>query len=188
MKKFFSLILALVMTISLSVPAFAAENPDANGTPELQMQENLNEIDLSQFYTNTSTFYNEDGEPIIVTVEYEPTPQARGSSTNEASVGTWTSKVNYGIISMSYKFDLTKSGSQWKMSNARNHEYSGLFCSFEDSSLTISRAVSTNTFPCEINARVDASVFDNAWIHLYSGTWIMSTTVNSSGTMTLTWN
>ena len=55
-------------------------------------------------------------------------------------------------------------------------------------SLKISRSTSTNVYPCEINAKVDADVFDNAWLPLYSGTWLMTTTVNSGGTMTLTWN
>ena len=48
--------------------------------------------------------------------------------------------------------------------------------------------LATNVYPCEINAKVDADVFDNAWLPLYSGTWLMTTTVNSGGTMTLTWN
>lgn len=59
---------------------------------------------------------------------------------------------------------------------------------FSNDSLKISRSTSTNVYPCEINAKVDADVFDNAWLPLYSGTWLMTTTVNSGGTMTLTWN
>lgn len=61
-------------------------------------------------------------------------------------------------------------------------------CKFSNDSLKISRSTSTNVYPCEINAKVDADVFDNAWLPLYSGTWLMTTTVNSGGTMTLTWN
>lgn len=188
MKKFLSFVLSVVMICAISVPAFAAE-PETLPLPDnILLQEDLDNLDLTQPYTNTNTVYNEDGDPITVTVNFEPAPMTRGSSTNEAYAGTWTSEVDYGIIQMSYKFDLEKSGSQWKMSNARNHEYRGLFCTFENDSLKITRAVSTNSLPCEINAKVDASVFDNAWVHLYSGTWIMETTVNSSGTMTLTWN
>lgn len=52
---------------------------------------------------------------------------------------------------------------------------------FSNDSLKISRSTSTNVYPCEINAKVDADVFDNAWLPLYSGTWLMTTTVNSGG-------
>lgn len=34
----------------------------------------------------------------------------------------------------------------------------------------------------------NGSNFDTGWMKLYSGTWLMTTTVNTKGTMTLTWN
>lgn len=145
-------------------------------------------MDFTKTFSDTMVVYDSNGNPITMTLNYVPAPQARGSKTNPAFAGTWTSEVDYGIIQMSYKFDLAKSGSQWKMSNGREHQYRGLFCKFSNDSLNISRATSTNTYPCEINAKVDADVFDNAWIPLYSGTWLMTISVDSRGTMTLTWN
>jgi len=188
MKKIISIILSVAMLFSLSVTAFAAEPMSDIPNPDQLLTASLDELDLSKTYSDTKVVYDDEGNPITLSFEFEPTPRTRGSSTNNASVGTWTSSVDYGVISMSYKFDLEKYGSQWKMSNARSHQYSGLFTAFSNPRLTISRAISTNTFPCEINASVDASLFDNQWVHIYSGTWLMSTTVNSSGTMTLTWN
>lgn len=153
------------------------------------MSLNLKEVDLTKSFTETNMVCGENDEKMLVSISYEPEQsKVRGTSTNTASVGTWTSTVDYGVISMSYKFDLRKSNGSWKMSNARSHTYSGLFCSFKKANLKISRATAKANFPCEINASVEASVCDNAWVKLYSGTWLMTTTVNTKGKMTLTWN
>lgn len=154
-------------------------------------EQDLNSIDLSKPFTETHSFIDENGESITTELSFEPSPfQTYGSSTNPASPGTWTSRYTGagGTVTMSYKFDLIKSGSQWKMSNAREHSYSGLFCTFNNPKLYISRAASTSTFPAEINASVGVKLFDNSWVPLGSTVWIMSTTVNSAGTMKLTWN
>lgn len=187
--------LAMAMVCSGSSTAFAAETEhyqnveDVLEVNEDDMSLDLSDVDLTKSFTETNTVLGENDEEITVSVSYEPVQnKARGTSTNNASVGTWTSTVDYGVISMSYKFDLTKSNGAWKMSNARSHTYSGLFCSFKNASLKISRATAKTNFPCEINASVNASIFDNAWVKLYSGTWLMTTTVNTKGKMTLTWN
>lgn len=192
LKSLTGFVLSAIMLVAMSTTAFASEtlpnpNPKPVTTP-VSIDADLESMDFTKPFSDTTVVYDDNGKPITMTLNFVPAPQARGSSTNDASAGTWTSEVDYGIIQMSYKFDLAKSGSQWKMSNGREHQYRGLFCKFSNDSLKISRATSTNTYPCEINAKVDADVFDNAWIPLYSGTWLMTTTVSSGGKMTLTWN
>ena len=144
------------------------------------------EVDLTKPFTQTIHVDTESETPGILTLTFTPKPQTRGSSTNEASVGTWTSSYT-GINNMSYQFDLEKVGTQWKMSNPRNHTYSRVFTTFSNPSLKISRATSTNTFPCEINASVTAELFDNQWISLGTELWYMYTTVTHDGVMTLYW-
>lgn len=190
LKSLSGFALSVIMLVAMSATAFASESaPNAKpvSTP-VSINTDLESIDFTEPFSDTKVVYDNNGEPITMTLNFVPAPQAKGSSTNDAYAGTWTSEVDYGIIQMSYKFDLEKSGSQWKMSNGREHQYRGLFCKFSNDSLKISRSTSTSTYPCEINAKVDADVFDNTWVPLYSGTWIMTTTVNSGGTMTLTWN
>lgn len=89
---------------------------------------------------------------------------------------------------MSYQFDASKSGSHWVISNARNHDYNGVFMTFSNPKLGISRSTSTASFPAEVNASVDISVFDNQWVKLYNSKGIMYTQITDGGTMTLYWN
>jgi len=189
-KSLAGLALSVIMLVATSTTAFASESLSSTKpvTTSVSLNADLESIDFTEPFSDTTVVYDDNGQPITMTLSFVPAPQTRGSSTNDAYAGTWTSEVDYGIIQMSYKFDLAKSGSQWKISNGREHQYRGLFCKFSNDSLKISRSTSTNVYPCEINAKVDADVFDNAWLPLYSGTWLMTTTVNSGGTMTLTWN
>lgn len=189
LSKLFSIVLAMVMILGMSTTtALASEAPAT--TDNFLLSTDLDSLDLDKPFTETKYVTDSDGNQVTLKLSFTPAPSISpmGSSTNPASVGTWTSSVDMGVIKMSYKFDLSKSGSQWKISNGREHSYSGLFCTFSNNSLSISRSTSTSSFPAEINASVDAQVFDNAWVPLYSGTWLMSTTVSSGGTMTLTWN
>ena len=184
MKKFLSIILSLAMIFTLSTTAFAAEPAD-NRVPLMTVD--LEEVDFTEPFTQTVQVETDDETPATFTLEFTPKPQTRGSSSNEAHTGTWTSHYESGIFNMSYQFDLEKSGTQWKMSNPRNHMYSGLFTSFSNPSLKIVRSVSTNTFPCEIDANVTATYFDNQWITIATDTWFMYTTVTHDGTMTVYW-
>lgn len=183
MKKFLSVILSLAMIFSLSATALAAE-PIDNHDPLIAID--LDEVDPTKPFTQTIQVDTESETPGTLTLTFTPKPQTRGSSTNEAYAGTWTSKYT-GISNMSYQFDLEKVGTQWKMSNPRNHTYSRVFTTFSNPSLKISRATSTNTFPCEINANVTAELFDNQWISLGTELWYMYTTVTHDGVMTLYW-
>lgn len=119
---------------------------------------------------------------------YTPAPKTRGSSTTTASTGTWTSHAQLADWYISYQFDLEKSGSQWKMSNGRNFKYTGTIIGFSNADLSISRSVSTNTFPCEINGTVRANHFDNQWVQIIETTWTLTTTVDKNATMTTTWS
>lgn len=191
-KKIICTMLTVVTLFGTSLNVFASELTNEETLFEVledvEIDAKLDEIDLTKPYSETYHFTDEAGIDIIIDLKFTPEIQTRGSTTNKASAGTWTSSVNYGIISMSYKFDVAKTGSQWKISNARSHAYSGLFCQFSGAKLKVSRGTSTNSYPAELNASVNAKVFDNSWVPLYSGTWLMTTTINSGGTMKLTWN
>ncbi|WP_307477569.1 hypothetical protein [Cytobacillus purgationiresistens] len=178
--------------------SFAMGNEEGEKSPEPTLltdegvifEENLNTMDLSKPFSTTEVFVDSEGNEITVESSFVPSDEITtfGSSTNNASVGVWTSKVNWGTHGMSYKFDVGKSGSQWKMSNARAHDYWGVFVKFSNPSLNISRATSTNSYPAEINSSVKADIFSNAWFHIATTTVRMETTINSKGTMKLTWN
>ena len=186
MKRLLTLGLSIVMVFTLTTPVFAAESI-ADPQPVHAITVDLDQVDFTKPFTKSFQVDTRSETPATVTLEFTPAPQTRGSSTNEASEGTWTSKYTIGIFSMSYQFDLEKVRSQWRMSNPRNHMYSGLFTSFSDPSLEIVRAQSTDTFPCEIDANVTATYFDNQWITIGTDTWFLYTTVTHDGTMTLNW-
>lgn len=183
MKKFLSIILSLAMIFSLPSAALAAGPVDNQDT---LIAVDLNEIDLTKPFTKTIQIDTESETPDMLILTFTPKPQARGSSTDEACAGTWTSWYK-GISNMSYQFDLEKVETQWKMSNARNHTYSRVFTTFSNPSLKITRAISTNTFPCEVNANVTAELFDNQWVSLGTSLWHMYTTVTHDGVVTVNW-
>jgi hypothetical protein len=155
-------------------------------------QGNTSQLDLESFdftmpYTETHHFVDDKGTTSTLDLSFVP-DLPRGSSSNPASTGTWTSSYNAGIVSMSYRFDVGRSGTQWTISNGRDHTYYAVFTSFSNPSLSISRSTSTASFPAEINARVEYAVFDNQWVGpIASGSCWMRTEITSGGTMTLYW-
>lgn len=192
LKRSTALVLSLLFMVLPIQTSFAASPEEESNlstarsiSEETLVEKDLNLLDLSMPYSETTQYTDEQGKLCTLTLNFTPAPQNRGSSTNNASVGTWTSSFTAGIINMSYTFDLSKSGSQWVISNARNHKYSGAFMTFSNASLYISRSTSTASFPAEINASVFVSVFDNQWFVISQSTATMYTTVSSSGTMTL---
>ena len=75
----------------------------------------LNNFDESQPYSETLHF-EKDGQPVTVTLSYTP-PLTRDPATE----GTWKSDAFLGLSQVWITdFDLSKSGSQWKISNARD--------------------------------------------------------------------
>ncbi|GGI98299.1 hypothetical protein [Paenibacillus hunanensis] len=196
-KGFRTLLCAAAVSLSLTsaVPVFANEvvsSPVSTvATPDVNVQKDLNKVNFTLPFTETKQYSDSKGNEYTVTNTFTPIKSSistQGTESNQAYTGTWTSKVTYGISTMSYRFDLTKTGSQFQITNARNQEYWGLFTQFADPSLTITRGTSTASFPAEINSSVTAKMFDNAWVPLGSSRWIAYTTVTSSGWMTLTWN
>lgn len=191
-KKLFSLALAVVMVMGLGTTAFASE-PTIPDEPSVVFEEitDLNDVDLSKPYSETYHSTDSNGEETTIKLSYTPNiPKISlmGSGTYTASAGTWTCYANMPGRSHSYKFDLQKSGTQWKISNARSHSYQGVFCTFSDPSLVISRSVSTSSFAAEINGSVYCEMFDNQWVSIGAGTWILDTTVSSSGVLKVKWN
>lgn len=198
MKKLLKNVSCLALVFSMFIGFYptatqASESqtqPSVAITQEAVIDVNLDSLDLSKPYTKIKEYKDAEGNPYTLEMKFTPNtiaPQA-GSSTNPASVGTWTSSYDNGIISHSYQFDLSKSGAQWVISNARNHAYTGIFISFRNPRLYISRATSTASFPAEVNASVEMTLFDNQWVKIYDGQGVMYTQVTSGGTMTLHWD
>lgn len=195
-SKLCSLAIAGSMMLGMSSTVFAADST-ATVTPQVNTPSNpvianvdLNSLDLNQPFSEKTSFTDQNGKPAVLTLSYTPATKSSKNllSSNQASAGTWTSTVNMAVITMSYTFDVSKSGSEWKISSPRALSYSGLFCTFSNSKLSVSHAISSSSIPAEIDASVDAEVFNNAWVHLYSATWTMNTTITHSGTMTVNHN
>ena len=183
-KKIMSVSLALIMCLSLSIPAFAVSAEDTNNPAE-SISVDIQSIDTTRPHSYSKTF-NDNGKEVTIELIYEPSVQTRsGSSETPAYEGTFTTKYTGVGIGMSFKFDLSRSGSQWKISNARDHSYYGVATNFSDPSLKISRAISTNSYPAEVNSSVQASLVAEI---VYSTTWLLSATVSSSGVITTYWN
>lgn len=177
-------LLSCVLMAGASTPVFASEAAKAFLPPEsrIHTEIGLNSMNLSKSFSETTQYTDENGTPVVITVSYTPAPATRGSSTATASSGTWTSKATYGVISMSYQFNLSKSGSEWKITNGRNLNYSGVLCSFSNPRLRISRSVSTSSSPAEINGSVTAKTAVN------SAVCLLTTKISHSGTVTTIWN
>ncbi|WP_017815121.1 hypothetical protein [Paenibacillus shenyangensis] len=198
MKKFFkgfALMAILGLSVTSASSAFASEaDPAATAAaikPDVQIEQDLSTLNPIHPFQETKEYTDKNGNEYTVTNTFTPSKSGistNGSDSNQGYAGVWTSKVTYGVIKMSYQFDLAKSGSQWKISNPRNHDYWGAFMKFSAPSLKVTRAVSTSSLPAEVNASVTAEMFDNAWVPLGSSRWIMYTTVSSSGWMVVNWN
>jgi hypothetical protein len=89
---------------------------------------------------------------------------------------------------MQYDFDVSRSGSHWKISNGRNLVAHAIISTIEGKSLKINRATSTSAYAAEIMGTCTIKVLDtpigsaatiDAWI---------KTTINDSGTLTVSGN
>ena len=191
LKKISCAVMSFVMLFAMSTSVFAAEKTTEDfSTPQKSIvcQTNLDEMDLSKSFTLTESYTDNNGTPITITSTFKQALQTRGSSTTTASAGSWTSKASYGIVGMSYEFDLSKSGSQWKISHGRNFSYFGALCKFSNPQLKISRAVSTNSSPAEIDSSVVATVSIPGGGTAGSSVCLLNTKVSKSGVVTTTWN
>ena len=64
--------------------------------------------------------------------------------------------------------------------------YSGFLCKFNSPSLTIGRAVCTNTLPAEITAAVNYESFNLLGISIVSGRCWLKTTIDCTAKLTVT--
>ncbi len=187
MRKFIVFLSVLIFSFSFSSLVFAQDSTiqDQDLIVQHSTMRDLNEIDLSEPYYEVNEYVDENGNIYTITNEFEPiVANTKGTSTENASVGTWTTSYN-GIVRMSFKWDLTKSGSSWKISNAREHLYSAPLSSFQDPVLEISRSLSTSSFPAEVYATVQANMIDG---YVYSSTWLLRASVSQGGIVTTYWN
>ncbi len=191
MKKIISAIIISTVLMSTSVFANEVSNSKTNQSIEVQNFSNaekviatkdVSKLDLDKPYIEINEFTDENGDIVTITNTYVPNKLTKGSSTNTASSGIWTSRCTTGIMSMSYRFDLSKSGSSWKISNAREHLYSGLLTEFTNPLLKISRATSTSSYPAEVYATVQVEFAGS------SSTCLLRTSISNNGIMTTYWN
>ncbi len=190
MKKITSLLLALVLVFSMCIPVFATEV--VTDTDEATIVVDMNNIDVSQPYEITKEFVNDRGETVTLRAVYtpaEPTAVPMWSHSYEATVGTWTSYFDGSIIDgMSYQYDVSRSGTHWKISNARNHVAHCILSTIRDKSLTINRAVSTPTYPAEVMGMCTVEVIDTPIGNLMTVDAWIKTTISDSGVLTVSGN
>lgn len=176
-KRVMVLFLALFMTLSLSNYVFASNVNSNINDIGLELKIDIDSLNLDIPYTSIQEYVRDDGVIIINELIYTP-----NNSRTTPSVGTWRTTCTWKFLGlttmeMSYDFDLSKSGSEWTMSNGRNLHYFGSFVSFSNSDLSITRATSTPIYPAEINGAVDTTIFDNAWVTIAQGRSIVTTKI-----------
>jgi len=202
-KKMFSTFAAVVVMccILLTNVAFAADlTPSVTPGGKFdkigfnKISKDLSTMNLNAPYSDEITYTDENGNPVTITIEYEPLMSTYSSSTYTASVGTWTISSNFNLAgitigSLSYQFDVGKSGTQWTISNWRNFTQSAPFTKWSNPTVNILRSVSTASLPAEIDGSVKCDVFDNQWVApLYSTTCLLYATISSGGTLTVNTN
>lgn len=186
-KGYISLMLALLMTASLTTSAFASNVEPSNGElPSQALAYNLDDLDLTAPFSEIEEYTTPGGEVVTVGVSFTPAPQTRGSGTYQATVGKWSTWMSYGVFYMAFDFDLSHSGS-WRISNARNLVINCALMTVKEKSLQIGRASSTSTLPATVAANALCSVFDNQWVHLWDVTYILSVEVYNDGTIITHW-
>lgn len=187
MKKFLSVFLAASMIVCVSVPALANE-PTISTDSALEI--NYNEIDASKPYEISREFVNSEGEEVTVGLIFTPSVNngARGSSTDQASVGTWKSYYDGVTVNLSYEFDMNKSGTHWNVSNMRHFNASSAIARISDKEYQIDRATSTARYPAELYASCMLEILDTGIVGPIATTnpWL-KTTVSDAGVVTTSW-
>lgn len=148
LKKALGLLVALsLMVVGSAFSALAADSPEQRQTFSVD----LNNFDESQPYSETLHF-EKDGQPVTVTLSYTP-PLTRVLLLKERG-----NRCILGCRRYGYRFDLSKSGSQWKISNARDLNTYCVGGTVEDESLAIGRATSTSSKAAEVTGSMRANV------------------------------
>lgn len=151
LKKALSLLVALsLMVIGSAFNAFATDSPVQKKTFSID----LNNFDESQPYSET-LHLEKDGQPVTVTVTLTYTPPL---TRDPAVEGTWKSEAFWGVAGMDYRFDLSKSGSEWTISNARDLNTNCVGGTIESQGLSIGRATSTSSKAAEVTGSMKVNV------------------------------
>lgn len=191
-KKILSLLVLVSMLLGSSMSVFAAPESPVD-VEDSQIEVDMDSFDITQPYEISKQYTDEDGNVVTIGAIYEPKPSIqpliKWNKTYKASVGTWTSYYDGSIVaSMRYTFDVSRSGSHWKISNGRNLSANALLSTIEGKRLSINRSISTATYPAEIYGECTIKVLDtpigsaatlDAWI---------KTTISDSGTLTVCGN
>lgn len=193
-RKIIGIFLVGIMVFGMNIVAFAAE-PSVKDEKNVEFEVDMDSenFDISEPYEVKKEIVNDNGDTVVIGAIYTPNPEynpnLRWSSTKNASVGTWTSYYDGGIAcSMRYDFDVSRSGSHWKISNGRNLTASALLSTIEGKSLKINRSTSTSSYAAEIMGTCTVKVLDTqigsaatieAWI---------KTVINDSGKLTVSGN
>lgn len=169
MKVFLKRLMVLLTAISVLIVgnasiAFANDSFHAE-----KFSLNLNEFDKSQPYVETIHF-EKDGEPGWIKLTYTP-----ALTRDAATEGTWKSEAFWVVAGMSYSFDLSKSGSEWKISNARDLSVNCVGGTVQDQSLSINRSVSSASKPAEVTGKMTCNVIGD----LGSVTFMLKTKVQN---------
>ena len=191
LKKLLGVGITFALIVCNSVVSFANEKTPANNN-EPMLEVDFSTLDLKTPFEIKEEFVNEKGETETVGVVFTPDPnykpELRWSETYDATVGTWTSYYDGIAADMSYDFDLSKSGSHWKISNPRGPWVSVALSSVSDKKLVINRAISAPSYLAEIMGSCTIEVLDVQWGQAATiDAWI-KTTVSDSGTLKVSGN
>lgn len=192
-KKMTTIILVCSMLWGNVSTAYAQEFPITEENNEVTVDMNSDCFDVTQPYEVSKTIVNDDGKNIVIKAIYTPNedynPTLRWSSTKNATVGTWTSYYDGGIAcSMSYSFDVSRSGSHWKISNGRNLVASAILSTIKNKKLSINRSISSANYPAEIMGVCTVQVMDTSIGAVATiDAWI-KTVISDSGKLTVSGN
>ena len=138
---------------------------------------NVNDFDLSSAFEFSQTQYNENGDPVEVTISYTPEQTSRAT----ASAGTWNVSSKGSFSTLDWSFTLSKSGSDWTISNVRNMVASYMLGNVANLRYNIGVTTSSGTTPAEATVMGDYMALGV----LQAGGW-SKVTVGRSGTITAT--
>lgn len=195
MNKVIKTLLSVILLVTMLSNSLVVFADTKEFSESLQITVNMDSFDITKPYEISKQYTDEEGNIVTVGAVYRPNPDyqvvpfSTWSESYDATVGTWTSYYDGGIAcSMSYDFDVDRSGSHWKISNGRNLSVHAVLSTIESKSLTINRSVSTSIYPAEIFGTTTLKVLDTpvgsaatieAWV---------KTTVSDSGTLTVSGN
>lgn len=199
-KKLFSslLILSICFVSMGNSLAFAADSETVATKSLVSVQDesaivvDMNEIDITKPYEITKETINSRGETVTLKAVYTPAKPSiipMWSHEYTASSGTWRSYYDGSIISgMSYEYDVSKYGTHWKISNARNLLAHAVLSTIRDKSLTINRSISAPSYPAEVMGVCTVDFIDTPIGHVVSMDAWIKTTISDGGTLTISGN